>query len=775
MITLPPPLVSLGRYNQFIVNRDGVPFYDYTSPTQQISFDDAVVAAYRYGPGHGVSFVLTHNDPFYLLDIDDCLIDGAWTSTAIDLMTRLQGAAVEVSRSGGGLHIIGTCTPFDHSCRNYNYPDTELELYTHSKAIALTGTNVIGNVDHDSSGVLIPLSAVMFPPRDIGNGDEWTSGPCVDWSGIADDDELIRVAVKSGSATREIFGGGRASFADLWDRNVGRLSECYPTTNDKSDYGESEVDAALCQHLMFWTGKDCDRVKRLMLRSSLARLKWTDNAGYLDRTILRALGLQTDVHQRTVTTTGVEDTILEGVVESKHVPTVVAGFQYLAIDQQLEYFHGCCYVIGNHKAFTPDGQLLKPEQFKARYGGYVFALDSSNDSTTRNAWEVLTESQGIRFPKVHTTCFRPEHPPGAIIDDDGIIMVNTYVPIETRRVRGDTSPFDDFLAKLLPVQGDRDIILSYMASLVQNPGSKFQWWPVIQGTEGNGKTLLTWVLKFCVGARYTHMPAAADISNTFNAWMYGKLLIGIEEFCVGDRREVLEILKPYVTNASIDIQGKGDNQVMGDNRANGILNTNYVGGMPITVDTRRYCVFHTAQQSAGDLVRDKMDGDYFPALYDWLNDDGFAIVNNMLREYAIPDHLNPATKCKRAPKTSTTLAAVTASLGAIEQEILEHVATDHVGFCGGWISSMAVDRLLERMRRRVPHIKRPALLKSIGYIPHPGLKNGRPSTSIPLDGGKPILYVLTDHKSISTIDETQIISDYVSAQQTADLMGQLMQ
>ena len=96
-----------------------------------------------------------------------------------------------------------------------------------------------------------------------------------------------------------------------------------------------------------------------------------------------------------------------------------------------------------------------------------------------------------------------------------------------------------------------------------------------------------------------------------------------------------------------------------------------------------FSVFYTAQQNDGDLERDGMEGDYFPDLYEWLKGAGryaqygegygYSVVNEYLSTYAIPDALNPATQCHRAPITSTTKDAITASLGGIEQEILEAI------------------------------------------------------------------------------------------------------
>src|SRR5690606_2395520 len=103
-----------------------------------------------------------------------------------------------------------------------------------------------------------------------------------------------------------------------------------------------------------------------------------------------------------------EAVMLPGATSATTGAQVREGFQFMGAQQQQEYFAGCVYVRDIHRILTPDGSLLKQEQINAVYGGYVFSLDAMNDKTTKSAWEIITSSQAIRFPKVHSTCFRPE-------------------------------------------------------------------------------------------------------------------------------------------------------------------------------------------------------------------------------------------------------------------------------------------------------------------------------------------------------------------------------
>lgn len=451
-------------------------------------------------------------------------------------------------------------------------------------------------------------------------------------------------------------------------------------------------------------------------------------------------------------------------------PKDKSGYQFLSADLQKEYFAGCCYIQDRNGILIPSGAVLGRDQFNATYGGFVFQMDESRDTTTKKAWEAFTESQVVQFPKVESGAFRPELGRGEIILEEGRHLVNVYVPILTERKDGDPTPVLDHLAKLLHDSHDRQIILAYMAACVQYKGIKFQWAPLIQGVEGNGKTLLTRCVVAAIGERYTHMPPASEIGERFNAWLFDKLFIGIEDVNVPEhKREVIEILKPMITNDRLAMRAMQRSQVMGDNRANFMLNTNNRNALHTTKNDRRFSVFFTAQQEIEHLRRDGMDGKYFPRLYDWLRAEGYAIFAKYLENYTIPDELNPATECHRAPWTSTTDEAIKASLGGIEQEIAEAIDEGRPGFAGGWISSIAVERLLisKRADRIIPPGKRRELLRTFGYDWHPALKDGRVNSLIVMDNGKPRLYIKAGHPAESIETPAQVVKEYMRAQDAA--------
>ena len=488
-----------------------------------------------------------------------------------------------------------------------------------------------------------------------------------------------------------------------------------------------------------------------MHRSSLVRDKW-ERDDYIKRTVLGACARQLEVLCDEPPAVISADGTAVVTVQSDDV--IPYGTSFLNGEQQSVLFRNCVYVTDMHRVLV-DGALLKPEQFRVKFGGYTFLTEVANGRVERNAWVAFTESQVYRGARVDTSCFRPDLEPMSVVDTGGGLSVNIYREIKTPRIAGDVTPFLTHLGKLLPDVHDQRILLAYMAAVVQYKGVKFQWAPLLQGVEGNGKSLFTYCLAACIGDDYTHYPKASQIAKQFNAWMHGKIFIGVEDIYVTDsQREVLEELKPMITGKRIEIERKGVDQQTLDVCCNFMLNSNHKDGIRKTRNDRRFAPFYTAQQEKSDLVRDGMVNGYFQRLYAWLNADGYAHVHEFLATYRIPDELNPAHG-HIAPITTSTDEAVSQGLGRIEQEILEAIERGDAGFKGGWVSSVMLDHMLHNIgySRSIAPNKRREIMGNLGYDYHPALTGGRVNNNVLPDNAKPRLYVRRDDAALLSLHD----------------------
>lgn len=748
MHQLPPPLAALASHRQFLLWRtvpgaNGKPTKLPCDMTGRVVdahdpqhwMDAATACGMSELQGLGVAFVLTSTDPFFCIDVDHALQGAQWSPLAQQLCAQFAGAAVEVSTSGAGLHIFGRyVTLAPHRSKNI---DLGIELYTEQRFIALTGTGAAGDAGTDHTAALAAATAAYWPPRTAADGapEGWSTEPRADWRGPTSDEDLIRRALASKSAG-SVF-GHRASFADLWERNEDVLAGAYPDPSGMRTYDGSSADAALAQHLAFWTGCDCARIDRLMRASGLAREKY-EREDYLERTVLTAVRMQREVLQDALVAPP-EHLATQAPAPAEPVAT------FLTPADQIAFFQGCTYVSEHHRALVPGGHMLKPDQFKVAYGGRSFVMDAQNARVSKDAWEAFTQNQCYRPPIADTTCFKPTEAPGALLREGSRSLVNTWWPPEVKRVKGDPALFLRHLELLLPVERDRRIVLSYAAACVQYPGVKFQWCPLIQGTEGNGKTVISRCIAEAVGQRYTHWVRADRVTAQFNAWLVNNLFIAVEDIYVPEsKRETWEIVKPMITGDRIEVEGKGVDQRTREICCNFLLNSNHKDAVRKTRNDRRLAFFYTPQQTALDALACGMTPAYFARLYDWLKrEDGYAIVSEFLATYPIEAEFNPAGACTRAPNTSSTEEAIGASLGSVEHEVLEAIETQAPGFKGGWVSSIQLDALLTRSGydKRVPRNKRRELMDALGFVWHPALPEGRTLADVLPDGGRPRLYV----------------------------------
>jgi len=783
-MTLPASLSALGNHVQFI-NWASVPQADGSKP-RKVPCDQAGLAIDPHNPafwmtadaayamsmvtGHRVGFVMTAADPFWCIDLDHCLgADGDWTPASKQIVGAFPGAAVEVSVSGTGLHIWGVGT-IPEGFKTRNTP-LGIEVYSDLRFMAL-GDQCSGDAWLDWTGVLstwVPQHLEAHTGGELSVG--WTTEARPDYTGPDDDDVLIAKMLASGGVSAVM--GDKATVRQLWEADSAALAQHFPDSGTRA-YDASGADAALATHLAFWTGANCERIERLMRRSGLMRPKWDEHKSYLaQRTIGGVVARCTKVYDHPVTGTAVV-----------RPDGTVGGSGLMTVTEQTEYFRQFCYVTSKDMIFDKvKDAWLTQSQFNNNYSKSEFIYTMDN-RTTKKAWEAFTQNKvpGVDFTRADDIDFRPDKPDTNIVQIGPKTYLNTYVDPKVEYTHGDVTPFLDFMSKFIKDDRDREILLSYMAACVQHQGTKFKWCPVIIGIEGNGKGLLMAAMQYAIcgpagpNNNYVHQVSAGKLSEgglKFNSWIEGKIVISLNEIHTRDKNGLVEALKELITEEWMEIEGKGTNQRMGHNNANLFCFSNWIDAIAITFKSRRYAVMYTGQQTEDDLARDFPDAGYFPALWDWFNLEGGAqALGGYLRGYNIAPEFDPSKLSHRAPVTSGTVQAVTASLGVVESFLVECFAEDRRGFRGGMCSSHTIIKELRDggLQGRVGPNRVKSVMESIGYVRHPNLLDGRSTISITAEeNSKPIIYI---HKSLvgqfDGYEPRWVVIQYMNAQGYAD-------
>lgn len=379
------------------------------------------------------------------------------------------------------------------------------------------------------------------------------------------------------------------------------------------------------------------------------------------------------------------------------------------------YFNNCFFVERQGEILTPRGRFMNSTKFNGAYGGKLFVI-TPDGKTTDEPWKAATRSTMWTVPKVDHIRFLPDQPTFAIIEDQlGRKGVNTYIPIRIRSRAGDVTPFLRHMELMLPVESDRHILYRYFAHNVKFPGYKIPWAPMIQSTEGVGKGFIQEVMETILGEMYTYSPKAEELvksGSTFNAWQRGKLMIIVNEIKVDERRELIEILKPMISDRRVEIQSKGVDQEMEDNPANWLFFSNFKNAIPVAQNGRRYSIFYSAIQSKSDLAGRGMNDAYFNGLFTWLRNGGSEAIAHWLLNYPVTMGDIPM----RAPETSSHAEAVKVSRGPLEVCILNAIEDALSGFRGGYISTLAVASRSKQIGLRTPsHAVVCSVLETMGY------------------------------------------------------------
>ena len=213
----------------------------------------------------GIGFVLTRDDPFVGVDLDDCVGAEGFTPLADEVVQNLQ-SYTEHSPSGNGLRILVASPGYTENRRT-----PELEVYAHSRFLTLTGHHVEGTpgaivtVAQDLITTLVPRAVQDAQPH------------------AASSRERLPQVVTDMQLWERIFEHDRYGAQHL-QRFRGDLSF------DRGDHSLGVL--RLLNTLARWTDGDPAKMRAMMLLSPLANEKWFSKRGkqdWLDYQIANAI------------------------------------------------------------------------------------------------------------------------------------------------------------------------------------------------------------------------------------------------------------------------------------------------------------------------------------------------------------------------------------------------------------------------------------------------------------------------------------------------------
>lgn len=263
-----------------------------------------------------------------------------------------------------------------------------------------------------------------------------------------------------------------------------------------------------------------------------------------------------------------------------------------------------CYVKdGDFFYNVENGARMTYQGFNAEYSR-LMPLRETGGRENPAQWAI----ERWNITTVHHLGYRPDQP--AYYQWDGLDYANLYSPSSvpataTAFTEAGLAGIEAFKGMLWDMCERRQpvymALLQWFAHNVQRPGVKIRWSPIIKGAPGDGKSILTEVLRAVMGYRNVGVTgnSALRASGGFNDWAVGSALNVIEEIqLVGkERHQLFNAMLEFITNNVININAKGKPTYKAWNTTNHLALTNHNDALPLPKHDRRWMVVYTPWES----------------------------------------------------------------------------------------------------------------------------------------------------------------------------------
>ena len=379
--------------------------------------------------------------------------------------------------------------------------------------------------------------------------------------------------------------------------------------------------------------------------------------------------------------------------------------------------------VNSHRSFfnTKNYNLYKSEAFNVRCGRLVPENEKgrkipATKFVSDNGYVNIAENMAY-LPFFEELIYEVDH----------TRTINTFNPKSLPRTADNYS--EDGLEALGRIQRhiqlicttnkDTGIFTEWLAHQIQFPGRKILWSPVIQSIQGIGKSFFGELLRACLGNRNVGTVAPSQTTSDFNGWATNVCVNILEELRIQghNRYEIVNALKPLITDSTIQINEKSVKPYITHNTANYLCFTNYKDSLPLSVDDRRWWVIFVPIQSLAELsekVNEPID-EYFPNLFQCIRSHA-GEVRKWLLEYPISDTFKTTMQ---APQTDHKLAMIATEDASIDglHEVIEIIQTG-----GKYFNEMVIScpDLFDAVLIKYPELDiktsaRNIILKKLGY------------------------------------------------------------
>lgn len=216
------------------------------------------------------------------------------------------------------------------------------------------------------------------------------------------------------------------------------------------------------------------------------------------------------------------------------------------------------------------------------------------------------------------------------------------------------------------------MFLDFIAYMVQKPGRKIRWVPVVQSGVGAGKGLWAAVATAALGTTNVQRLAAEHVlEGTYNGWAAGYQLTVLDEIRIvgANRHRVMDKMKPCISDDFVSVRNLYEPVTTVPNVSNYLMFTNHHDALAVHDEDRRYFVVKSPLQTAADIQRiggDKM----FEELYRLVSTHGGGI-RAFFEQRKISADFKPDGRAPVTPYLRQLAQATASPLAAAVQDAID--------------------------------------------------------------------------------------------------------
>lgn len=675
-----------------------------TDPSTWNSFAK-VRAAYIDGGFDGIGLTFDGSGDIHGIDVDDCIVDGELNEHAQDLLDRVQGYA-ETSPSGTGIKLF-TRTNLTSSQSTKGY-----EVYTDGRYFTVTGH--VLNAHNDLADEVQDLDwfvtkhfgAAQAPAQDAL---ALYKPPLPDWDLARVVDHLLPHLspncgygewIQIGQALYH-QGSGDTTWLDAWDEwsKAGDSYEedvCLGKWDSFSTQRSKGFGPVTLASLIKKVGDIKAEAKKARFDEWRQKIEDAADAQVLLTNVCPGIQKDYDLDKLG---RDVLAQLLKVRFKALQYPLMLPDIKRLikikASGDGPSWLHDWVFITHEDKFFNvATKRKVSVTGFNSMFNRELGnGIDDSPKASAfaLDMWKIPTPDKTIYLPAA------PE-----LFDLNGMPCANSYDPNSVPDIPASLSAGDlqaietvkGHLRMLLVEPGAVDVMLSWMAHNVQKPGVKIRWAPLIKGIEGDGKTVLGKLMSAVMGMVNVGTVSPTVLSTPYTGWAEGRCVNVLEEIrMVGhNRHDVLNMIKPYITNDHVTIHPKGINEYVAPNTINYMAFTNHQDALPLEETDRRWWVQFSPFNDQAAL-KEVADAEYFNKLHTAIEQHGGGL-RRWLLEMPIPASFEPNGQ---APYSSAKAKMVSLSMSDDEMAAREVIGTGAPGVGSQVISTSHLSTAISMM------------------------------------------------------------------------------